>query len=103
MGLFSGKNNEVGYNYLLQGRPKPRIKPTFPALAGRFFTNEPPGKPMVSFYTLIKLHFIKATKEGLVQNWEKEYVKAVYCHLAYLTSMQSISCEMPDWMKLRLE
>ena len=25
----------------------------------------------------------------------KEYVKAVYCHLAYLTSMQSISCEMP--------
>ena len=28
----------------------------------------------------------------------KEYVKAVYCHLAYLTSMQSISCEMPRWM-----
>ena len=25
---------------------------------------------------------------------EKEYVKAVYCHLAYLTSMQSTSCEM---------
>ena len=25
----------------------------------------------------------------------KEYVKAVYCHLAYLTSMQSTSCEMP--------
>ena len=25
---------------------------------------------------------------------EKEYVKAVYCHLAYLTYMQSISCEM---------
>ena len=24
----------------------------------------------------------------------KEYVKAVYCHPAYLTSMQSISCEM---------
>ena len=103
MGLFSGKNNEVGYNYLLQGRPNPRIKSTFPTLAGRFLTNEPPGKPMVSLYTLIKLHFIKATKEGLVRNWEKEYVKAVYCHLAYLTSMQSISCEMPDWMKLRLE
>ena len=27
----------------------------------------------------------------------KEYVKAVYCHLAYLTSMQSTSCEMPGW------
>ena len=26
----------------------------------------------------------------------KEYVKAVYCHLADLTSMQTTSCEMPD-------
>ena len=34
---------------------------------------------------------------------EKEYVKAVYCHLAYLTYMPSISCEMPGWMKLKLE
>ena len=33
----------------------------------------------------------------------KEYVKAVYCHPAYLTYMQSTSCEMPDWMKLKLE
>ena len=32
----------------------------------------------------------------------KEYVKAVYCHLEYLTYMQSTSCEMPDWMKLKL-
>ena len=30
--------------------------------------------------------------------WGKEYVKAVYCHLAYLTSMQSTSCEMLGWM-----
>ena len=29
----------------------------------------------------------------------KEYIKAVYCHLAYLTYMQGTSCEMPDWMK----
>ena len=33
----------------------------------------------------------------------KEYVKAVYCHLAYLTSMQSTSCEMRGWMKYKLE
>ena len=33
----------------------------------------------------------------------KEYVKAVYCHPAYLTSVQSTSCEMPDWMKHKLE
>ena len=29
----------------------------------------------------------------------KEYVKAVYCHPAYLTSMQSTSWEMLGWMK----
>ena len=29
----------------------------------------------------------------------KEYVKAVYCHPAYLTYMQSTSCKMPAWMK----
>ena len=33
----------------------------------------------------------------------KEYVKAVYCHLAYLTYMQSTSCEMLGWMKHKLE
>ena len=33
----------------------------------------------------------------------KEYVKAVYCHPAYITSMQSTSCEMPGWMKHKLE
>ena len=33
----------------------------------------------------------------------KEYVKAVYCHPAYLTHMQSASCEMPGWMKHKLE
>ena len=34
---------------------------------------------------------------------EKEYVKAVYFHPAYLTYMQSTSCKMPDWMKHKLE
>ena len=29
----------------------------------------------------------------------KEYIKAVYCHPAYLTYMQSTSREMPGWMK----
>ena len=33
----------------------------------------------------------------------KEYVKAVYCHPAYLTYMQSTSCEIPGWMKHKLE
>ena len=33
----------------------------------------------------------------------KEYVKAVYCYLAYLTYMQSTSCEVLGWMKHKLE
>ena len=33
----------------------------------------------------------------------KEYIKAVYYHPAYLTSMQSTSCKMPGWMKHKLE
>ena len=33
----------------------------------------------------------------------KEYVKSVYCHPAYLTYMQSTSCEMPGWKKQKLE
>ena len=33
----------------------------------------------------------------------KECIKAVYCHPAYLTYMQSTSCEMPGWMKHKLE
>ena len=34
---------------------------------------------------------------------EKEYVKAVYCHPAYLTYMQSPSCEMLGWENHKLE
>ena len=33
----------------------------------------------------------------------KEYVKAVYCHSAYLTSIQSTSCEMLGWINHKLE
>ena len=33
----------------------------------------------------------------------KEYVKAVYCHPAYLTYIQSTSCKMLGWIKHKLE
>jgi len=33
----------------------------------------------------------------------KEYINAVYYHPAYLTYMQSTSCEMPGWMKGKLD
>ena len=30
--------------------------------------------------------------------WGKKYIKAVYCHPAQLSYIQSTSCEMPGWM-----
>ena len=42
-------------------------------------------------------------EQGTGSKLGKEYFKAVYCHPAYLTSMQSTSCEMLDWMKHKLE
>ena len=32
-----------------------------------------------------------------------KYIKAKYCHPAYLASMQSTSCKMPGWMNHKLE
>ena len=42
-------------------------------------------------------------KQWIGSKLVKEYVKAVYYHPGYLTCMQSTSCEMPGWMKLKLE
>ena len=42
-------------------------------------------------------------EQQTVSKLGKEYVKAVYCHPAYLTYMQSTSCEMPGQMKHKLE
>ena len=42
-------------------------------------------------------------EQQIGSKWEKEYVKAVYCHPAYLTYIQSASGEMLDWMKQKLE
>ena len=54
---------------------------------------------------------MQVKKQQLEQNMEqqigskfgKKYIKAVYCHPAYLTYMQSTSCEIPGWMKHKLE
>ena len=45
------------------------------------------------------------TRYGTMDCFElgKEYIKAVYCHPAYLTYMQRTLCEMLDWMKHKLE
>ena len=54
---------------------------------------------------------MQVKKQQLELNMEKQtgsksgkaYIKSVYCHFAYLTYMQSTSCEMPNWMKQKLE
>ena len=54
---------------------------------------------------------MQVRKEQLEQDMEqwtgsklgKDYGKAVYCHPAYLTFMQSTSCDMLGWMKHKLE
>ena len=50
----------------------------------------------------------KQQLELVMEQWTgvklgKEYVKAVHCHPAYLTYMQSTSCEMLGWMSHKLE
>ena len=50
-----------------------------------------------------KEQFEPDMEEWTDSKFEKEYVKAVYCHPAYLTYMQSTSCKMPGWMKHKLE
>ena len=40
---------------------------------------------------------------GWFPNRKRSNVKAVYCHSAYLTSIQSTSCEMLGWINHKLE
>ena len=42
-------------------------------------------------------------EKGTGSKLGKEYFKGVYCHSAYLTFMQSTSCEMLGWMNHKLE
>ena len=42
-------------------------------------------------------------EQQTVSKLGKEYIKAIYCHPTYLTSMQSTSCEMLGCMKHKLE
>ena len=54
------------------------------------------------------MHVKKQQLELDMEQWTdsklgKEYVKAVYCHPAYVTSIQNTSCKMLGWMKHKLE
>ena len=65
------------------------------------------GIPEHLTYLLRNLYAVKKLELDMEQQTgsrlRKEYIKAVYCHPAYLTYMQNISCEMPDWMKHKQE
>ena len=53
---------------------------------------------------LIKKQHLEPDMEQLTgSKLGKKYVKAVYCHPAYLTYMQSQSCEVLGWVKHKLE
>ena len=52
----------------------------------------------------VKKHELELNmKQRTGSKLEKKYVKAVYCHPTYLTSMQSESCEVLGWMNHKLE
>ena len=71
---------------------------------GKFFMGVPDH-----FTSLLKnLYAGQEATELDMEQWTgsklgKKSVKAVYCHLVYLTYIQNTSCEMPDWTKHKLE
>ena len=50
-----------------------------------------------------KQQFKPDMKQQTDSKSRKEFIKAVYCHSAYITSLQSTSCEMLGWMKHKQE
>ena len=50
-----------------------------------------------------KQQLVPDMEQGTCSKLGKEYFQAIYCHPAYLTSMQSTSCEMLNWMKHHME
>ena len=61
--------------------PNPAIKPTSPALAGRFFTTEPPGKPRLLCPYQLNMHIVKC-----LQICKNEYMHDIQ----YMLSKTSI-------------
>ena len=56
-----------------------------------------------NLYVVRKLQLELDMEQQTGSKLGKEYIKAVYCHPAYLTSLQSTSCDMPGWMNHKLE
>ena len=63
----------------------------------------PPYMPRKTYMQVKKQQLEPDMEPWTGSKLEKEYIKAAYCHPAYLTSMQRTSCKMPGWMKHKLE
>ena len=50
-----------------------------------------------------KQQLVLGMKQQTGSKLGEEYVKAIYCHPAYLTYIQTTSCEMLGWIKHKLE
>ena len=70
--------------------------------------DEPSQKVQSSSYKINKdrdvtYNMLNTVNTAICSKSGKEYIKALYCHPAYLTYIQSTSGKMPDWMKHKLE
>ena len=72
---------------------------------GKFFKRWEYQTALAAFWEIF-MRVKKQQPELDMEQWTgyklgKEYIKAVYCHPAYLTYIQSTSCEVPGWHKLQ--
>ena len=51
----------------------------------------------------VKKQWLEPCMELTGSKLEQEYDKAVYCHIAYFSKVQSECCEMLGWMKHKLK
>ena len=93
---FPGKNTGVDWRFFLQGNlPDPRIEPMFLALAGRFFTAEPRGKPCFFMYFFLKLrsrqHGDSFSPSPIAQLSISHFPKGK--HLTHVSLCVALSCK----------
>ena len=74
---------------------------------GKFFKRWEYQSTLLAFWEIcmqVKKQYLETNLEqGTGSKLGKEYIKAVCCHPAYLTYMQSTPYDMPGWMKHKLE
>ena len=105
----SGKNTGVGCHFLLQCM---KVKSENEVAQSCTTLSDPmdcslPGSSVHGIFQARVLEWDAISFSDMEQqngsNLEKEYIKVVYCHPAYLTYMQITSCRMSGWMNHKLE